>query len=1375
MKSVTNAPCPEDAAVIASLTVSLESLLRQPGHPYSVTILVRVNSAGKRFIQYVVPLVSKNACGSFLRTDSLVALSRFFRRESEPPKVTVFPRTRFAFPGNTLAFSYVYSGPGKIIEETWETGEIGKRSRSAPTIKLEKKSVTVNCLLKVELDIGGEAPIIVEVNGGTTVNPLVITSHVTEREALFTPNGTGTIDLHWGHGSPILNELDVPIPPEGGSVSFSGGTLEASRNRVIRHSGSVSPKIADPASSPCRLQFDKPGYAEFVFDLQLQYRFQEETYSWASTKPEISALAGVFQTSGKMEFVRIPPGIIEGTARFLDLKKLTIDINGLAKTVLRPGDLVFDPPWELARSSLFPASPPIALTKIIPEVLGTIEDGSPSLPMESENGFRHKIDSLGLAQNDGEFLLKVCYRLFPTDSNMGSPLVPILSPLPIKALPATIARVEIDPPGPSTIREGEKLELAGTAMPQEELGTGEINETENTFDLLDGYKASRGSIEWLSWLSNEDEEGKRRDDGWKFPFKPEVGLGTYSVLAVSTIDVREEETGSEIQVIGTGSTQVVVIPGLRILSPIDKYVYPQGAEVAVVTTIDKDPEEWQKIQWTLNGKPWNPGTSAPPARLLLDKSQKWRLGAQLKTVDSENHELILSDTVSFQTKPFSASLTPKRAIYPWKAEFSVPLPIEVKLNNTPIKELKKEVPLVPGEFVAWVEDITWVHGADPESCATFEVGASPFQASMKFSEPGAFTTLATVTIKVKPIGGDSDSEESLPILTFSYTLRSDLWTIPQPIWDPLTSDLPDEQFPNKAISPAGRTFTIKDGVVSLKGEKYPWSPQSGFPAPIEFQPAIPSSDITPARCNKVKLAWSCPDNETSDSFTYIPTFKKPGTAVVKLQSYLVFDAGADVAIEEKNFFVAVEDIHNLVEYYVNPKSFQMAIGESKIFDFILKAKEDPHPTTTINSQTGVNVPLLNGVYNLQLVDAEWHFECGSISSDLTSGLAYDFSPHRVGEYKICVSARCQLKEATGMRNKDRFIIFLLGCSSGSVQKPTITFYLNGQPLGESSYYLGQKVTLSFMAHFGSQVVAVNDYKWENFVPKPVLFIHDTSNFSTGFAMELQSGALENNSPTFILYNHLSEENKQKWSLTYQLDGQTFTDSGELTFKAPQITDIRISQTIPTIFNSSVDPAFPVIGFPGAGPNGTRLLSYGENNTDVKFDIGVVQLIRYFDSYVHTSGNTKYVDMNDFRLDNQNYPYGVTKPFFPGTSWQAESIYFDAPETPIAWAGPSAPLNSIKYSASTKFKIFVVCKPDVQNSEWVPLSPYLYEWHWAADAQRNGESWFLVDGSFFPNEIIDNQPPTKTKLSDITFDFPVGFPKWDRCFKKREFLQWKDYP
>jgi len=149
----------------------------------------------------------------------------------------------------------------------------------------------------------------------------------------------------------------------------------------------------------------------------------------------------------------------------------------------------------------------------------------------------------------------------------------------------------------------------------------------------------------------------------------------------------------------------------------------------VVTTVDKDPEEWKKIQWTLNGKPWNPGTSAPPARLLLDKSQKWRLGAQLKTVDSENHELILSDTVSFQTKPFSASLTPKRAIYPWKAEFSVPLPIEVKLNNTPIKELKKEVPLIPGEFVAWVEDITWIHGADPESCAAFEVGASPFQAS----------------------------------------------------------------------------------------------------------------------------------------------------------------------------------------------------------------------------------------------------------------------------------------------------------------------------------------------------------------------------------------------------------------------------------------------------------------------------------------------------------------------------------------------------------------------------------------------------------------------------------------------------------------------
>ena len=346
----------------------------------------------------------------------------------------------------------------------------------------------------------------------------------------------------------------------------------------------------------------------------------------------------------------------------------------------------------------------------------------------------------------------------------------------------------------------------------------------------------------------------------------------------------------------------------------------------------------------------------------------------------------------------------------------------------------------------------------------------------------------------------------------------------------------------------------------------------------------------------------------------------------------------------------------------------------------------------------------------------------------------------------------------------------------AVDKPKITFYIDEVPLTDSSkFYLGQKIKLSFEAKIGSKVIVVDKFKWENLAPKAVSFIFDTENFSNGFAMELQPGALENNFPTLVLYSHLSTENKQKWTLSYQIDEKTFSESGELSFQAPHISDVKISQSIPTVFPSSIKPDFPVIGFPGFGDKGTKLWMWGENDTDLAFDVGAVQLIRYFDSYVHQDGKMRYVAMDDFRLDVQ-FPYsGKWHAFLPNVSWAKEEIFFDGPETPIDWVDENNPLNSLKYNASTKFKVFVVCKPRVSNYEWVPVSPFLFEWNWNADAKKEGSTWFRVDGSFFPKEDIVTQPPVKTALSELTSVFPAGFPKWDNRFKDKEHLVWKDAP
>jgi len=348
-------------------------------------------------------------------------------------------------------------------------------------------------------------------------------------------------------------------------------------------------------------------------------------------------------------------------------------------------------------------------------------------------------------------------------------------------------------------------------------------------------------------------------------------------------------------------------------------------------------------------------------------------------------------------------------------------------------------------------------------------------------------------------------------------------------------------------------------------------------------------------------------------------------------------------------------------------------------------------------------------------------------------------------------------------------VSLLGCSSGDVSKPEIVFLINGKPLGEETYYLGEKLTISFEAKSGSEHIKVDSFKWANVDPAPVIFSYDKIELSNGGAIIYPSQYFDNQPLALTLYNHLSVGNQQSWLLQYVIDGKSFDEEGQISFQSPTIGDVQISQSIPSVFQSSYNASYPVLGFPGFGEKGVKFWAWGENKTDIVFDIGAVQLLRYFDSYVHQDGTTMNVDMADFRLD-RSFPYGKPKQISQDLPWEKKDIFFDGPETPIDWANA----NSELYRANTKFKVFIVCKPNIPNSEWVPVTPYLYEWRWQADAKKENKFWSLVEGSYFPSEDILLQDPVKTKLCNLLSDFTAGFPKWSKCYKG-ENLQWKETP
>jgi len=531
-------------------------------------------------------------------------------------------------------------------------------------------------------------------------------------------------------------------------------------------------------------------------------------------------------------------------------------------------------------------------------------------------------------------------------------------PIPVFPSPAPLLKVEIEPEEPLEIQEGQSLEFTAKLLPKmNAFGTGELSETESTLDIFAGYfPDGPPTIKWTATIASQT---KFQSTDWRFTFRPGKGTGTYEIKTEALIPVKESVTDTSADVAGEVITKVKVTEGLRILSPVKDFAYPVGMPISLETTIDANPEEWKKITWTLNGKPWKPAEAEPPAFLVLEEKTDHILKAQLTIKDSNGQEIELTDSVKFEVKPVVASLKPHRQVF-LKDNGAIPLDLSITLGKTPVDDISKEVDWAK-DLKAKVEKVEWSGSFEPDKAGSLIVGTSQLKAEVKFAKPGALTALATITVKVWSVDPTKPYDE-----TFAFQAsRADIWALEIQLAT-YTAHLPTE-----AIENVGRSFNLSKADLIVNEENYTWSPETQNPRlyinrgvfPISLATALLGGD--PATCRGLTILWSCKDNNPGNKPLYQPLMQAPGSVDVSLATSLDFaPTPGKFPLFSKSIPVDVFAVKELVDTKVSPASFVAPLDGYESLVYSLKSKK--------NEKWGQTALILNDAFQICILDVAWN-------------------------------------------------------------------------------------------------------------------------------------------------------------------------------------------------------------------------------------------------------------------------------------------------------------------------------------------------------------------------------------------------------------------
>jgi len=901
--------------------------------------------------------------------------------------MTISPKTHLAFQGNELKFSATYSVEGEITEPLkWRFTQDGNSWFSSDpevTLTLGKTSIEAVAFLSF-INEGGQWGLSEE----TSIRPIFPESGChPNRDGLLTAAKTGILKISGSRsfdGAELVEGKEIPLREQ--------GKLIVTKSRWKVAGGTVVPQIEKETATETRLIFDEPGHAELVHDIKLAYRYDGEEYVSDSFSPTCSGLFGLFQVRAQGELEKFPPGILPNTSRKLTFKKVTVWVNGVKREIPTSQALDFDPKWILAQSVVFPDSPPLSLSAAR---LSFEEKETAGFHSITGSGFNHL---LTLYLSDAPAL-----SLRPQVS-----ILPDFTPQVIEVFPAgpwqeirffplfpRLVQVAIDPKEPPPVREGESLKFSGTIVPMEDFGTGEIDANQNTLEVLDGYEAvGVETLDWFGYLSEKARKSLPKQVQWAFDFKPQTGSGTYTINAATVVNVREKDTGTEAQIEGEGSVPLLVKPGLRILSPFEEFGYPLGATIDVVTTLDDDEhlEEWKKISWKLNGKPWKPTLDRPPHRLVLEKRGTNELEAEVQ-VPSEavpNTVVTLAASTTFFVVPVQLTIDPARKVKPFAQGLEQHFNLEVKLGNTVVSELGKPVPWLEDGFTAEVEKIEWHSAFEPSQAGDFAVDTGSFGGSAKFRGPAAFSALATVTLRIRSTDPDAPDDE-----VFSLSaVRADFWAVSNPAW----AGKPEGNLPEKAITEAQRTFAITKGQFLFDSETpITWSGGAGFAPPINLKPALAGGHSLAATA--LSFAWKGPGDQSGAGPRYLPFMKEPGANEVQVTAGLVFGSFGTAPFSEMVFSVTAESLSDLITPFVDPASFAISPGMTQTLEFGIEPKETP-------SAHGLAKEILvqGGNFKVEVGPVRWRTE----ADDLGEGNPISYKPGK-REPVVVVAKAAQVK------------------------------------------------------------------------------------------------------------------------------------------------------------------------------------------------------------------------------------------------------------------------------------------------------------------------------------------------------------------------------
>ncbi len=992
-------PVPDDATIVTEFPISPERILPGGKATGELYVIVYQDKSGTRYTSY--RLVSSS--GMAIQSSNLAFIARALDPEKRGTTyVHILPRLTFAFVGNQITFSYEYefSTPGTIVKETWSINS-GGQVYSEPTVTISGYT-TVRCELLVEHSYrdndGQTRSFRATYSDYRNINEFKIRSyiydnanninrafHIGDGEREFPFSGRVTIE------NGIWDNL-----AEGGEYVDSngvGGVLVADKLRWSLINSEGSPQIKNVVASQTAVLFTKPGFAEVAFDVELTWKQDGQTLK-SSFKPNTSGLYAFYPATGNVEFNTFHPAQLSTTQRLLEIRNFSVEINGQKRLVESESDWKFAQPLILCRSIIDPASYPLQVVNAWPAILSTPTSGYPNGRPLTQNGvFKY----LTLSANAGIMPLRFFCEFQPYSGYVTYSRLSFVKDLPSITVytSADVMEAVLHPVEVNSIQEGQQVKFNAEVRPRPGFGEGSISTATKDLNILDGYKFD--SIRYIRWLDRalfptDNQAAMVENMDLTHDFRPKSGLGKYSLDCGVNFNLKDFETN---KIWGRGvaaNHPIELTPGLRILSPIDKLAYPLNRTIKVTTTMDAEEhaEQWEHIKWKLNGEDFFPPDKKPAFPLLLNKTGKWKIEAQLKTIDpNTGKEVTLYDSAEFEVKPLEVTITPTRRVLDFNKQRSAELKVSVLVNGNEIEK--------PGVATPWqttgtqiiVDSVAWQLVAVTDNSAKLDLIPQSFKADCKFTSIGAATALATITVRIvgakelfdkKHKGFNDKFEEQIFEIPAD---RADLWAIEAPVW--LSTN---GKTATRAIQETTRLFSIVSGKIKFDGKEYDWKNDSVFADKIKIPAAIPN--VSPLTSVDVKIRWEGPEDQSSEESEFKPKFAKLDKQQIIMNSAIEFGSNGRIEFSGIKTDVYVKPLAKVI--YTKATANPSAVAVNKPAQICFRFGE-MNPVT--ESQTQLKV--WNGEYDIALDSVEWSSSGGVVSSNEPN---IEFSCSNAGQYII---------------------------------------------------------------------------------------------------------------------------------------------------------------------------------------------------------------------------------------------------------------------------------------------------------------------------------------------------------------------------------------